>query len=131
MHAGHISAVVSGVNKQVPVVQATAPVALPPPVATVSSGSAGTGNVRTFALRSDGGQYDPAVIEVKQGTIVRIEGDPQTLSGCMEVVNIQGYGISKRISSGDNIIEFPADKTGTFPIYCNMGIGNGKLVVDG
>jgi plastocyanin domain-containing protein len=98
-----------------------------------SAGIPGTGKgvVESFTLTSSGGQYDPAVIRVKQGTIVRIEGDPKTLAGCMAVVNIGGdYGISKLITSSDNVIEFTADKTGTFPMYCDMGIGNGKLLVE-
>jgi plastocyanin domain-containing protein len=99
-----------------------------------SSGSAGSpgtgaGAVQTFTLKSVDGQYDPAVISVKQGTTVRIEGDPKTLSGCMAVVNIQGYGVSKLITSADNVIEFTADKTGSFPMNCDMGIGNGRFVV--
>ena len=44
--------------------------------------------------------------------------------------NIDGYGISKYIQSGDNVIEFTADTAGTFPIHCNMGMGNGKLIVE-
>jgi hypothetical protein len=128
MHAGHISSIVSGSNNPAPVVQT------PGPGPLSSSGSAGspgtgTGAVQTFSLKSIDGQYDPAVISVKQGTTVRIEGDPKTLSGCMEVVNIRGYGISKLITSADNVIEFTADKTGSFPMNCNMGIGNGRLVV--
>jgi Cupredoxin-like domain len=128
-HAGHISTAVSGAIKHAPVIQTSG--SLSQPGIVVSSGNAGNGTVETFTMRSSGGQYDPAVIRVKQGTTVRIEGDPQTLSGCMEVVNIDGCEISKRIAPGDNIIEFPADKAGTFPIRCNMGIGNGKLVVSG
>lgn len=91
---------------------------------------AGTGQTETISLSYDGFQYSPAEIRVKQGTNVRIEGDPATLRGCMLVVNIGGYGISKAIRSGDNVIEFTADKAGTFPIYCNMGIGDGKLIVE-
>ena len=130
MHAGHIGAVVSGAKTTTSVVPAAGPGSQP------QSGSAGIpgagkGVVETFTLTSNGGQYDPAVIRVKQGTNVRIEGDPKTLSGCMAVVNIGGdYGISKRITSRDNVIEFTADKTGTFPMYCDMGIGNGKLLVE-
>ena len=128
-YAGHISTLVSGSENPAPVVQT------PGPGPQLSSGSpagspgTGAGAVQTFTLKSVDGQYDPAVITVKQGTTVRIEGDPKTLSGCMEVVNIQGYGISKQITSADNVIEFTADKTGTFPMSCDMGIGNGKLVV--
>ncbi len=88
------------------------------------------GQTRTIKLSYDGSQYSPAEIRVKQGTKVRIEGDPTTLRGCMLVVNIGGYNISKAIRSGDNVIEFTAEKVGTFPINCNMGIGDGKLIVE-
>jgi plastocyanin len=130
MHAGHISTIFSGTKTPAPVAQASGTGSLSQ---TGSAGlpGAGTGPVQTFTLRSNAGQYDPAVIRVKQGTKVRIEGDPVTLSGCMAVVNIAGdYGISKLITPGDNVIEFTADKTGTFPMYCDMGIGNGKLIVE-
>jgi len=130
MHAGHIGAVVSGAKTTTSVVQTAGTGSQ---LQSASAGIPGTGNggVENFALRSNGGQYDPAVIRVKQGTTVRIEGDPKTLSGCMAVVNIGGdYGISKLISREDTVIEFTADKTGTFPIYCDMGIGNGKLIVE-
>jgi plastocyanin domain-containing protein len=92
--------------------------------------SAGNESLQTFTLGVSGFQYTPKEIRVKQGTKVRIEGDPNTLRGCMLVVNIEGYDISKPIRTGDNVIEFTADKVGTFPIYCNMGLGNGKLIVD-
>lgn len=102
------------------------------PQSESAEGVAGDGNetFRTFTLGVSGFQYTPKEIRVKQGTKVRIEGDPNTLRGCMLVVNIEGYDISKPIRTGDNVIEFTADKIGTFPIYCNMGLGNGKLVVE-
>jgi len=91
---------------------------------------AGTEQVQTIQLSYNGVQYSPAEIRVKLGTKVRIEGDPTTLRGCMLVVNIGGYDVSKAIREGDNVIEFTADKAGTFPIYCNMGIGDGRLIVE-
>lgn len=90
----------------------------------------GSGQAQTIQLSYNGFQYSPAEIRVKLGTKVRIEGDPKTLRGCMLVVNIGGYDVSKAIRAGDNVIEFTADKVGTFPIYCNMGIGDGKLIVE-
>ena len=95
-----------------------------------SLSAAGTGTTQTFTLGVAGNQYTPAEIRVKQGTNVRIEGDPATLTGCMSTVNIDGYGISKYITAGDNVIAFTADQAGTFPIHCNMGMGNGKLIVE-
>jgi plastocyanin len=96
----------------------------------VGSSAAGTGTTQTFTLGFNGNQYTPAEIRVKQGTKVRIEGDTNTLVGCMSTVNIDGYGISKYIRAGDNVIEFTADTAGTFPIHCYMGMGNGRLVVE-
>ena len=130
MHAGHISTIVSGSKTAEPVARTSGTGSVTQADSAVSAG-AGTGTVETFNLSSHGGQYDPAVIRVKQGTIVRIVGDPITLSGCMAVVNIAGdYGISKLITPVDNVIEFTADRQGTFPMYCDMGIGNGKLIVE-
>ena len=130
MHAGHISTIVLGTKPPLQGVQVSGTGSLSLHGSAGIPG-AGTGATETFTLKASAGQYDPAEIRVKQGTKVRIEGDPVTLSGCMAVVNIAGdYGISKLITPGDNVIEFTADKTGTFPMYCDMGIGNGKLIVE-
>ena len=96
------------------------------------TGTQDTGNetAQTFTLGVSGDEYSPAEIRVKLGTRVRIVGDLATLTGCMTTVNIDGYGISKLMTTGDNVIEFTADKAGTFPIHCNMGMGNGRLVVE-
>ena len=88
------------------------------------------GAFQTFTLGVSGDRYTPSEIRVKLGTKVRIVGDISTLTGCMTTVNIDGYGISKLMSAGDNVIEFTADKAGTFPIHCNMGTGDGRLVVE-
>lgn len=100
------------------------------PTQPVSVPAVGNGTTQTFTLGFNGYQYTPAEIRVKQGTKVQIVGDTNTLVGCMSTVNIDGYGISKYIQSGDNVIEFTADTAGTFPIHCNMGMGNGKLIVE-
>lgn len=76
------------------------------------------------------GAYTPREIRVKTGTRVRIEGDTNTLVDGMDTVIIDGYNIRKVISPGNNTIEFVADKTGTFKIYCANGMGNGKLIVE-
>jgi len=125
-----IVAVVIAVAIMSPAGTGTADAQPAPVVSVISSPQRDNGITQTFTLGYKNGRYDPPEIRVKQGTKVRIEGDPKTLRGCMLVVNIEGYGISKPIRAGDNVIEFTADKAGTFPIYCNMGIGDGRLVVD-
>jgi plastocyanin domain-containing protein len=76
------------------------------------------------------GQYSPEEIRVGVGTKLIIEGDPSTLVAGMDTVIIEGYGIRKLISPGNNIIEFTADKRGTYRVYCANGMGNGKLIVE-
>jgi plastocyanin len=125
-----IVAVVVAVVVTFPVGTGTTDTQPAPAVSLNSSPQGGSGTTQTFTLGYKNGRYNPSEIRVNLGTKVRIEGDPNTLRGCMLVVNIEGYGISKPIRTGDNVIEFTADKAGTFPIYCNMGIGDGRLVVE-
>ena len=61
---------------------------------------------------------------------VRIEADTETLTGGMDTVIIDGYNVRKVIAPWDDVIEFVADKTGTFKMYCANGMGNGKLIVE-
>lgn len=96
----------------------------------VQQSGAATGGKVTVRLGVSNYAYNPSEIRVKQGSTVRIEGDPGTLVGCMTFVTIPAYGISKRITQADNVIEFVAVKPGTFRISCPMGMGNGKLIVE-
>lgn len=81
-------------------------------------------------VSADSGQYIPAVIRVKQGDTLRIEGDIETLVAGMDTVVIEGYGIEKKIAPNDNIIEFKADNVGDFRMRCANGMGNGRLIVE-
>jgi plastocyanin domain-containing protein len=89
-----------------------------------------TSSGQTIKLVStDSGQYVPAVIKVKLGDTVRIEGDTATLVAGMDTVVIDGYKIEKKISTDDYVIEFKADKAGDFKMNCANGMGNGRLIV--
>jgi plastocyanin domain-containing protein len=81
-------------------------------------------------LSDEQGQYVPAIIRVQRGSTVRIIGDTETLVGGMDTVVIDGYGIRKTIAPGDNVIEFVADKPGTYEMICANGMGNGQLIVE-
>jgi len=75
------------------------------------------------------GNYTTQKFEVKQGTKIRIEGDPTTLVGSMSKVIVDGYDVIKDIAEGDNVLEFVADKSGKFRIHCANGMGNAFLTV--
>lgn len=82
-----------------------------------------------LALGSNG-QYIPNEIRVKVGTKITLIGDTNTMRGCMQTVIINGYGVKKTMLPGDNVVEFVADKPGTFSITCPMGMGVGRFVVE-
>ncbi|MEW5955956.1 MAG: cupredoxin domain-containing protein [Candidatus Micrarchaeota archaeon] len=84
---------------------------------------------KTVRLAVKGGYYDPRTITVSKGTRLRIEADPNTFRGCMTTILFPDFGVSKRITPSDNVVEFVADKTGSFPFSCPMGMGQGTLVV--
>ena len=75
-------------------------------------------------------KYSPDTIIVKAGTKIRFEGDPKTLVGGMDTLIVDGYGVSKQIKEGDNVLEFVADTPGEFTIHCQNQMGNGKLIVE-
>ena len=75
------------------------------------------------------GEYAPKEIRVKAGSTVRIEGDINTLVGGMDTIVIDGYNLNKKVSPGDNVLEFTADKPGEYSMHCANNMGYGKLVV--
>jgi len=80
-------------------------------------------------LAVKGGYYEPRTITVSNGTRLRIEADASTFGGCMTTILFPDFGVSKRITPADNVIEFVADKVGSFLFSCPMGMGQGTLVV--
>lgn len=89
------------------------------------------GETKTVKLNFESGTvYNPQEIRVKAGTNLKIEGDPNTLVGGMDTIIVDGYGVNKKVSEGDNILEFVADTPGEFRIHCQNQMGNGKLIVE-
>ena len=89
-----------------------------------------TGETVTIKLSSlPNGDYATKSFEAKLGSKIRIEGDPETLVGSMGKVIVDGYKVSKDIAPNDNVLEFVADKKGSFRIHCANNMGNSTLVV--
>ena len=115
---------------------ATQSAALVPPVDVQSASLVATatpdasGNVTTIQFGFDGTGYSPRQIRVTQGTVVRLVANTDQITGCMTTITVGGYGVSKHVTAGDNIIQFTADKAGTYPITCPMGMGGGQLIVE-
>ncbi len=97
--------------------------------AIASNAQGGAGESVTIPIKVVNGLYDPREIRVKEGTKVRIELDRNSFLGCMTSFNIWGLGISASARQ-NNIVEFVADKPGTYKTSCPMGMGDGKFIVE-
>lgn len=98
--------------------------------AAASSAQGGAGQTVTIPIKVVGGYYEPRQITVKQGTKVRLDLDPNTLVGCMVNFNIWGLNLKKYVTAQDHILEFTADTPGVYKTSCNMGMGDGRLIVE-
>lgn len=86
--------------------------------AEASSSSEDT-SVKEFTVTGSNYQYEPATLTVNKGDKVKITFKS---SGGMHDFVIDEFSVqSKRIGSGEqDIVEFIADKTGTFEYYCSV-----------
>lgn len=88
----------------------------------------GSGVSATIPIKVVNGIYEPRHIKVKEGTKVRLELDKNTFVGCMTSFNIWGLGITASARQ-NNIVEFVADKPGTYKTSCPMGMGDGTFTI--
>ena len=78
---------------------------------------------RPFALTAHRYTFEPAHLEVFQDDLVKIE---LTTGDIAHSWTVDDYRIAKRVSPGHPVaFEFRADKTGTFPFYCNLQTEDG------
>ncbi len=72
-------------------------------------------------------QLEPSTLV--KGIPVRLTVDLDSVYGCMRDVVIPSFSVRKYVRSGDNVIEFTPDKSGTFNIRCSMNMGRGTFSV--
>lgn len=88
--------------------------------------------IQVVSTKLEDGRYQP--ITVQKGIPVRwnIIVEAGELNGCNNPVNIPEYNIQKKLSVGDNIIEFTPEKEGYFIYTCWMGMirSNIRVVED-
>ncbi len=96
-------------------------------IATVVNGIQ---NVRLIV--DNKGDYVLQPSTLLKGVPVKMEVDLSTVIGCARSIVIPSFNVIKNVRTGDNIIEFTPDKTGTFSIHCSMNMYIGSFsVVDG
>jgi heme/copper-type cytochrome/quinol oxidase subunit 2 len=79
--------------------------------------------VRTSHVTARRYGFEPARIEVFQDDVVKVELHTEDIAHSL---TIDAYRIAKRVGPGQPAtFEFRADRTGTFPYYCNLQIDDG------
>ena len=75
-------------------------------------------NRREFTLMAREYRFSPARIEVAQNDLVKVTVRSEDVAYSF---TIDDYRLSKRIpAGGSTILEFRADRTGSFPFYSNL-----------
>ena len=91
--------------------------------------AAGADGVQEVEVRVKGG-YEPAVLQVRRGTTVRVTFDRQETSGCSEEVVFPDFGIRRFLPAFEKTtIEIQPTKSGSFAFTCGMSMLQGQLIV--
>ena len=88
-----------------------------------------SGEVKEFKMTAKQFAFEPGIIEVNKGDIVRLI---VTSVDVPHGIGIPEYGINERLDPGKSVtIEFIADKQGTFTTYCTVFCGSGHSNMKG
>lgn len=110
-------------------------------LATVGfSANVGDGATKEKAAVSEGLQtvemtvgssgYTPDKIKIKLGVPVRWVINGKQLNGCNGTIIVPKLGIKKKLSQGENIIEFTPTEKGVLSFSCWMGMVRGQFIVE-
>lgn len=76
------------------------------------------GSAREVTVRADQFAFSPGRIDLQKDDIVKVTF---TAVDMPHSFTVDGYRISKRAAAGQTVsFEFRADRTGTFPFFCNL-----------
>ena len=89
-----------------------------------------TNGAQVVKLSVQGTTYYPNPIRVKIGIPVQLVADVNNMPECSKSIVIPEFGVTKSVSTGDNIIEFTPNKSGTFQFSCSMGMYRGQIIVE-
>lgn len=77
------------------------------------------------------GVYSPSVIKAKAGKPVKINFTRQESMECSRYVIFSDFKIRKELPEGKTVaVEFTPEKAGEYSFTCDMGMYQGKLVVE-
>lgn len=71
--------------------------------------------------------YYPDTLTVKAGVPVRWEIEGVNVDGCISYLQSRKLGIGIQLKKGPNVVEFTAEKPGTYSFSCSMGMFRGTI----
>jgi heme/copper-type cytochrome/quinol oxidase subunit 2 len=78
---------------------------------------------RSFTVIAKRYSFSPGRIEVFQDDVVQIELHTEDIAHSL---TIDEYRVAKRVGPGQTVtFEFRAERTGTFPFYCDLKVEDG------
>ncbi len=88
--------------------------------------------VQIVRMTQKAGGYTPNVFTVKKGVPVRWIITSESEFSCAASIVMPSQNISRRLTRGENVIEFTPTQTGSIPFSCAMGMYRGVFnVTDG
>lgn len=89
-----------------------------------------SGGVQVFDILVKG-VYSPSVIKAKLGKPIRINFKREESTGCSRFVNFSDFKIRRELPEGKTVtIEITPAKKGEYIFACDMGMYQGKLIVE-
>ena len=74
--------------------------------------------------------FSLSTLHLKKGIPVRWKIYGDQVSSCTNKIIVPSLNISKKISNGENVVEFIPDTVGEIPFSCWMGMTRGKFIVE-
>lgn len=95
-----------------------------------ASQSEAQGGIQAVTITVDGG-YEPSLIVVKAGQLVRLNFDRRDPSRCLEEVRIPDFRIAQKLRLNQiTPIEFTPDQPGRYEFSCGMNMFRGVIEVE-
>lgn len=100
------------------------------PSAAAASAAVGTDGIQRVTLGFGRFNYSPDTIRVRKDFPVEIVAD-RTLSGCFNTFVIPELNLWTQFTATNRTLAFTPNRAGTFKFSCAMGMGAGRLIVEG
>ncbi len=75
------------------------------------------------------GSYEPSVLTVQKDIPVDWNITGADFMGCADTLILPPFGVSTRLRTGPNLVQFTPTKSGTFTFSCSMGMIRGTMRV--